>query len=198
MAESIIDGTGSGIEAKVDKTNRLHVHSVSEGLVEFAASNGDSYNINTGTIALTSANESSLLYFKNNGEFEVHISAIGFLMGNSTGGVGDVNITVVKNASLGTVISDAVNVAINENKNTGSSQSLVLDVYKGGEGKTITNGVDTYYSLIAGSARPYVITTGTIVIPKGGSIGVKMTPQTSNSAMNVQVFMSLTEYKIDS
>ena len=198
MAETIIDGTGKGFEAKVDSTNRLHVHSVNESLVEFAASNGDSYNINTGTLVLTSALESSLLYFKNNGDFEVHISSIGFLMGNSTGGVGDVNITVVKNCSLGTVVTDAVEVDINENKNTGSSKELSLQAYKGGEGKTLTNGVDTYYSLIAGAARPYVITTGTIVVPKGGSIGVKLTPQTSNTAMNVQVFMSVTEYKIDS
>jgi len=198
MAETIIDGTGKGFEVKVDSTNRLHVHSVNESLVEFAASNGDSYNINTGTLVLTSALESSLLYFKNNGDFEVHISSIGFLMGNSTGGVGDVNITVVKNCSLGTVVTDAVEVDINENKNTGSSKELSLQAYKGGEGKTLTNGVDTYYSLIAGAARPYVITTGTIVVPKGGSIGVKLTPQTSNTAMNVQVFMSVTEYKIDS
>ena len=110
MAETIIDGTGSGYEVKVDSTNRLHVHSVTEGLVEFAASNGDSYNINTGSIVLTSANESSLLFFKNNGDFEVHISTIGFLMGNSTGGTGDVNITVTKNSTLGTVITDAVDV----------------------------------------------------------------------------------------
>ena len=72
-----------------------------------------------------------------------------------------------------------------------------MQAYKGGEGKTLTDGIDTYYSLIAGSARPYIIATGTIVIPKGGSIGVKMTPQASNTAMNVQVFLSVTEYKID-
>ena len=66
MAEQIIDGTGTGAKVKVDSANRLHTHSVTEDLIEYAASQGDSYNINTGTINLTSATESALLYFKNN------------------------------------------------------------------------------------------------------------------------------------
>lgn len=197
MSEQIIDGTGSGKKAKVDAQNRLHTHSVSEGLVEHASANGNSYNINTGTLTLTSSNESGLLYLKNNADSDVHIASIGYLMGNSTGGTGDINITVVRNPSLGTVVSDASLVDINENKNVGSSKELTVNAYKGGEGKTITNGDPLYYSLVAGSARGYVISTGTVVIPKGGAIGVKLTPQTGNTSMNVQVFMSVTEYRID-
>jgi hypothetical protein len=197
MAEQIIDGTGSGQKVKVDAQNRLHTHSVTEGLVEHASANGNSYNVNTGTITLTSATESSLLYLKNNSDFDIHIASIGYLMGNSTGGTGDINITVLRNPSLGTVVSDASIVAINKNKNVGSSKDLTADIFKGGEGKTITDGDPLYYSLVAGSARGYVIATGTIVVPKGGSIGVKLTPQTGNTSMGVQVFMSVTEYKID-
>ena len=196
MAETIIDGTGKGFEAKVDSNNKLSVYSVSENKVEFAASNGDSYNINTGTLVLTSAIESSLLYLKNNGDSDLHIASIGFLLGNSTGGAGDLNVTVVKNCTLGTVVTDEVVVDINQNKNTGSSQELVADIYKGGEGKTITNGTDLYYSLVAGAGRPYVISTGTVAIPKGSSIGIKLTPQTGNTSMSLQVFLSVTEYKI--
>jgi hypothetical protein len=197
MSEQIIDGTGTGKKAKVDSQNRLHTHSVTEGLVEHASSNGNSYNINTGTITLTSANESGLLYLKNNSDSDIHIASIGYLMGNSTGGTGDINITVLRNPSLGTVVSDEVLVSINENKNVGSSKELTADIYKGGEGKTITDGTPLYYSLVAGSARGYVIATGTIVVPKGGAIGVQLTPQTGNTSMGVQVFMSVTEYKID-
>ena len=197
MSEQIIDGTGSGKRVKVDSQNRLHTHSVTEGLVEHASANGNSYNINTGTMTLTSSTESSLLYLKNNADADVHIASIGYLMGNSTGGIGDINITVLRNPSLGTVVTDAVIVDINQNKNVGSSKNLTADAFKGGEGKTITNGEPLYYSLVAGSARGYVIETGTIVIPKGGSIGIKLTPQTSNTSMGVQVFMSVTEYKID-
>jgi hypothetical protein len=197
MAEQIVDGTGSGKKVKVDAQNRLHTHSVTEGLVEHASANGNSYNINTGSLALTTANESALLYLKNNSDFDIHIASIGYLMGNSTGGAGDINITVLKNPSLGTIVTDESDVAINQNKNVGSSKNLTANAYKGGEGKTFTNGEPLYYSLVAGSARGYVIATGTIVVPKGGSIGINLTPQTGNTAMDVQVFMSVTEYKID-
>lgn len=197
MAEQILDGTGTGKKAKVDTTNRLHTHAVSESLIEYASSQGDSYNINTGTMSLTTDTESALIYVKNNNDAELHIASIGYLMGNSTGGTGDISITVLRNPTLGTVVSDAIGVDINQNKNVGSSKELNIDAYKGGEGKTITDGTPFYYSLIAGSARGYVIATGTIVIPKGGSIGVKLTPQTSNTSMDMQVFMSVTEYKID-
>ncbi len=61
MAEEIKDGTGTGKKVKVDAQNRLHTHSVTEGLVEHASSNGNSYNINTGTMTLTTGKESGLI-----------------------------------------------------------------------------------------------------------------------------------------
>lgn len=194
MAEEIKDGTGTGHRAKVDASNRLHVQSVTETINESASENGRAYNINTGTLSLTSANESAVLYFKNTGDNDIHVASIGYLLGNSTGGSGDLNLKVVKNPTAGTVVSDASAVAINENKNAGSSKSLSVLAYKGGEGKTLTDGTDFYLSLQSGAARSYVINTGTLVMPKGSSIGVKITPQASNTAMNVQVFLSVIEY----
>ena len=197
MAEQILDGTGSGRKAKVDSGNRLHTHSVTETIAENASENGEAFNVNTGTINLTTANESGVLYFKNNGDKPIHIISIGYLLGNSTGGSGDVTLKVTKNSTAGTVISDAVPVPILENKNVGSSNVLDVNAYKGAEGKTITDGDDFYYSLLAGAARPYVIATGTLVVPKGGSIGVLVTPQSGNTSMNVQIFLSIIEYTLD-
>jgi len=197
MAEQIIDGTGSGKKAKVDNGNRLHTHSVSESIIEFAALNGESYNINTGTITLTTANESAVLYFKNNGENPINIASVGYLLGNSTGGAGDLLATVYLNPTTGTIVSGATDVDINVNKNFGSSKVLAVDAYKGAEGNTITNGGDAYYSLLNGAGKQYVISTGTVVIPKGSSIGVSITPQTGNTNMDIQVFMSVTEYTLD-
>jgi hypothetical protein len=193
MAEQIVDGTGTGYKLKVDPNNRGHVFSVSETIAEAAARQGDSYNINTGNIILTSANKSSILYLKNNGDVDLAILSIGFLMGNSTGGTGDVVVEVTKNPTAGTLISGALPVLIDENKNAGSSKSLNIDVFKGLEATTITNGTDWYYSTLAGSARAYVIATGSIIIPKGSSMSVSITPQTSNTSMNFSLFMSLIE-----
>ena len=197
MAEQLLDGTGTGKRAKVDVSNRLHTHSVTETIIQNAARTGDSYNINSGPITLTTASQSALLYFKNTGDSDIHIAAVGYLIGNSTGGAGDFHATVVKNPTTGTVISDAVAVAINENKNVGSSKILDIETYKGAEGKTFTNGEDFYFSLLGGAARTYVISTGTIVVPNGGSIGVNVTPQIGNTSMEIQIFMSVTEYNLD-
>jgi len=194
--EIYIGNPTNGDKALVTSEGRLRTYSVSETIVENAAEDGNSYNVNTGTINLTSANESGVLYLKNNGINDLHIASIGFLLGNSTGGTGDLEVKVYKNSTAGTLISGATDVDILENKNGGSSNTLTVDCYKGAEGSTITDGASWYTSLLAGSARPYVISTGTIVIPKGGSVSVSITPQASNTSMNVQVFLSLIEYTL--
>lgn len=197
MAETIIDGTGNGKKVRVDSRNRLHTHSVSETVGESASGNGDTYNINTGTISLTTANESALLYLKNNGDFPLRITTIGFLIGNSTAGTGDLNLSVDKNSIAGTIISGASVVDINQNKNVTSSKSLTVDVFKGAEGNTATGGAETFKTLLSDSAVTYTIMTGDITIPKGGSITVFATPQASNTSMGIQVFLAVTDYKLD-
>lgn len=192
----ILDGTGDGNKAKVDSDNRVHALSISATVQEDGAINGNTYNINTGTITLTSASESALLYFKNNGSNDVQITSIGYLIGNSTGGTGDLSPKVIRNPTGGTIVSGAVDVPVNINKNFGSFNTLTADVYKGAEGNTFTGGSDGYYSLLPGDARAYIINTGVLQLPKGSSIGISMTPQTGNTSMDVQVFMSITEYKL--
>jgi hypothetical protein len=193
MAESIIDGTGTGNVAKVDSRNRLSTLSISETTSESAARDGNSYNINTGTINLTSANESGVLYIKNNGDNDIVLLQIGYLVGNSTGGTGDFNAKVVFNPTGGTVISGATSVDVNVNKNAGSSKTLTVDCYKGAEGNTITGGNDTYLSLLPSAGRSYVINTGSIHLPKGSSLGITLTPQSSNTSTDVQIFLAVIE-----
>jgi hypothetical protein len=197
MGFEILDGSGTGLRAKVDSNYRLHTHSVSESISENASSNGESYNVNTGTINLTSSSESSVVYLKNTDEKDLLISTIGYLLGNSTGGTGNLTIDVYKNPSAGTLISDAVNADIIENKNTGSNNTLEANVYKGGEGKTCTGGTLFYSSLIAKSAGSYIVGTGNIVVPKGKSICVKISPQALNTSMDVQVFISVSKSILD-
>lgn len=190
----IADGAGKGRWAEVDKNQRLQTKSVSLSSVEASATQGDTYNINTGTIALTSANKSAVLYLKNNGENDLNITSIGFLLGNSTGGSGDLTVEVVRGPTGGTIVSSATDVSININKNFGSTKEIVIDAFKGVEASTLTGGTAGYSSLLNGSAKQYTIATGTLVLPRGSSIGVNITPQTGNTAMNVQVFFAVTEF----
>ena len=195
MAEEIQDGTGNGgYRARVDEFGRLHVNSVSQTEPNNASKFGKSFNVNTGNVTLTSANESALLYLKNEGEENIIISTIGYLLGNSTGGSGDVTARVIKNPNAGTIIDNAANVDIIENKNFGSSNLLDALTYKGDEAETFTNGVNAFDSLIAGAGRAYVIATGDVVLPKGASLGIALTPPTGNSSMDVQVFLALITY----
>lgn len=197
MGEVILDGSGKGYEAKVDKSLRLHTHSVSETVGESASEAGDSYNINTGSINLTTTNESAILYFKNNGDFNLRITTIGFLIGNSTGGSGDFNLRVDKGSFGGTIITNAVDVAINQNKNVSSSNILTAEAFLGVEGDTGIGGTMLYNSLLAGSGRIYSIATGDVTLPKGGSITVFATPQAGNTSTNIQVFLAVTDYKLN-
>ena len=194
--EIYIGNPSTGDKAKVTPAGLLKTHSVSESIVEDAAGAGNSFNINTGIISLTSASTSAMLYFKNNGEEQIHISTIGFLLGNSTGGTGDLVCDVVKNPTAGTIVSGATDVDINQNKNAGSSKVLTVNAYKGAEALTVTGGEAWYTSLLPGAGRGYVIATGTLVLTPGSSIGVSITPQTSNTAMSAQVFLSLIKYTL--
>jgi hypothetical protein len=196
MSTQILDGTGNGYKVMIDSKKRIHAFSVSTDIQGQSAVEGNTYNINTGTVSLSSANESGLLYFKNNGETDLHISSIGYLIGNSTGGTGDIIAKVLRNPDGGTVVSDETLVDVNINKNFGSSESLTVSAYKGGEGKTLTGGEEAYYSLVPKDATQYVIATGTLVIPKGKSLGVSITPQSGNTSMDVQVFLAVINYKL--
>lgn len=187
----------NGDKAVVTSEGLLRTYSVSESIVENAAENGNSFNINTGTINLTgNATKSAVLYLKNNGSLDLHIATVGYLLGNSTSGTGDLTLEAVRNPTGGTIVSGATNVDINVNKNAGSSDTLTVDAFKGAEGLTLTGGETWYTSLLAGAARPYAIATGTLVITPGSSIGVNITTQASNTSMNAQVFLSLIKYTI--
>ena len=197
MGQMIIkDGEGSGRNAKVDSVGRIHTHSVSETIGQDASKDGRSYNVNTGTITLTSATASGLLFIENTGDTPIHISTVGFLIGNSTGGTGDLTLNITKNITGGTLESAATAPEIIANKNAGSNLSLDAYVYAGVEGSTVTGGTAFYTSLLAGAARPYIISTGDIVLPRGSNIAVSVTPQTSNTSMNIQVFLAINEYNL--
>ena len=188
----IEDGTGDGFQAKVNSRKQILAEAVSSTIVEDASANGNSYNVNTGTITLTSDSKSAILYLKNNGDNDLTISQIGYLFCNSTNGAGDASAEVIKNPKAGTLISTATVVDINQNKNFGSSSTITVDAYKGAEASTITDGDLSYLSLFK-ALGAYTINTGSIVLPKGSSIGINVTPQAGNTSMSIQCFFSIIE-----
>lgn len=181
-----IQGNDGAATYKVGATARgqIKAFSVSESEAQEATELGDGYNINTGAIGLTSSTESGVLYFKNGESRRFIIEAIAVGVG-SAGTVTDVSqITLIKNPTGGTLISNATPVDINENRSFGSSNSLASSLaYKGAEGNTVTGGDDAFLFFQAAGGR--LIADIQLELNPGNSIAVKIDTNTSSGTTNV-------------
>jgi hypothetical protein len=179
MSKIIMDGTGTGNTAKVGG-NRLFGHSVTEDEAIHSTEKGDAYNINTGTIGLTSASESSVLYIQNNEEQDLIIEALAVGIG-SAGTVSDLSaIKVIRNP---TSVSYSAAVDMNQNRNFGSSKTLTADAYKGAEGATHTGGNEIIQFFAGAGTRLFAPIN--LLLPKGSSIAVNIDTNTSSGTTNV-------------
>ena len=183
---AIIQDAATGKTARVNLDNTLSAHSISLTEAEHATDLGDSYNINSGLVTLTTAGESGILYFKNNEDRNVHIDGLVMILGPSTGGVATdtTRIRVYGDPTTGTLISGAATADIVRNRNIGITSSLDANVYKGAEGSTITDGTLFLDSLQnPASTVPIAID---ITLPKGKAIAISYEPNDSNTNMKVQ------------
>lgn len=178
------DSTGTGNGAKVDSKNRLHVKSVSTTEPQEQTKQGNSFDIDSALIALTSANPSGVFFIKNNEDVDFVLETLFFNFGPSTGGAGVLLIEVLRNPTVGTLISGGTDIE-KRNRNFGSSSTLNADAKGGAEADTVTNG-DRFFDILESPSKQFPIPVD-ITIPKGSSIAVRITPQTGNTAMNVIV-----------
>ena len=177
-------GAGKNYSAEVDVTNKLAVRSITESESVESTDLGNAYNINTGTIGLTSSTESAILYYKHNEDQPIIIEALAVGIG-SAGTVTDSSvITLIKNPTAGTIISGATAVDMNQNRNFASSNTLLNSLaYKGAEGNTFTDGDDV--GIFYQSAGGRLFAAINFELRKGNSIGVKIDTNTSSGTTNV-------------
>lgn len=158
---------------KIDKDHRMHIHAVTEGSAQKALEIGNDYNINTGIITLSTSNPSGILYFKNNenSDLVVRITALGLGTGGSP--TDAATVTLIKNPTGGTLISNAVDVDIFQNLNAGSANELLSSVaYKGVEGDTVTGGEE--WLLFTETRR--LVSTTQFILAKGNAVGLTVNP----------------------
>ena len=188
MSITIKDGTGSGRVAKVTSENRVETASITQADKDHAADLEDKYNINTGDITLTDANETTVLYIKNNETNDLVITALIYNLGATTSGTGDVKIDVIRNPTAGDIVTDAVTSGvIISNQNFGSSNTLTADVYKGDTADAVvTDGAVSISTRSASNTGRIVVSLGALVIPKGSSLAINYTPPTSNTSQITQ------------
>ena len=186
MTIIIKDGTGTGNTVKVNSNNRLFVNAITLAEDTAKAQEGEAFLMITGAINLTSDNESAVIYFQNQEERDVVVDGIGlqtsFATGSATTSLG--TIILVRNPTGGTIISDAVDGLVT-NRNYGSNNLLSANGYKGGEGKTMTGGVESLVGVTT-----YVgglVLEEPIILPKGSSFGIKVTPPTDNTSADIYV-----------
>jgi len=193
MSDYIQDGTGTGSRATVDTKNRLHTFAISGSGATEAALNGDLYNINTETIELTSDGASSLLYMKNTNTEPWVMTRLFYNAGTSTGGTGDFLAELIANPTTGTLISGGTAITPH-NLNFASSKTLTSTALKGADGSTITDGTTRVSTIIPSSGSRVLIAFDSIIIAAGSSFAVRITPQTGNTSMNIQVGANLHKY----
>ena len=180
---AIIQDSATGSTAKVSVSNRLQVHSITTSEASTAATEGDGYNINTGLIALTDATESGVLYVKNNENRDLQIEFIEVILAPSTGGLitDSTHVRVYRNPIGGTLITGAIAVSDNQNRNFGTNRTLTADTYKGATGNTVTGG-DVIMEVLVNPGEREILSID-MTLTKGDSIAVSYEPNDSNTNM---------------
>jgi len=181
MGFQLEDGKGRGFIAGVGLDNRLLVSSVNETVFQYSAEEGDAYFIGTPLITATTANESALFYIKNN-EDENLIFENFFLTAENTvsGSPNMFRVNWYRNPT--SISSGTATQALNQN--FGSSNTLDADIEYGVEGSTVTGG-----SLVATLSLPigqFNDITANLVLGKGSSFVITVTPPAGNTNMPVQ------------
>ena len=179
----IDSGTGESYSAKVDSENKLHTRTVSSTELQAEVRKGHAYNINTGEITLTNDTSTPVLYLKNNELNDLFVSGIIVGLNHSTGGSATdlCTVTVTRNPTGGTIVSNATAVDINSNRNYGSQNTLTADVYKGATGNTMTGDTDHIIAYNGDGGRLFLSIEE--VLPKGSSIGIEVKAPSGNTSM---------------
>lgn len=184
----IDSGTGNGFSAGVDNTNKLQTRAVTKDGALEASIDGNAYALTSGSITLTSATSSAVLWFQNEEEFPLIMERVVFGAGVSTGGTGPCTITSQINPTgLG---SGSGTEVIDINSNIGSTQTLTTSESEiGQQGATITGGTSgpAFYF-------PTELTSSfnsTVTIPKGSGIAFAVIPPTGNTSLAVSITLNV-------
>ena len=184
----IKDGTGQGYQAKVDSKNRIQVKAVSKDIQQFASEEKDLYRISTPVVTLTSANNSTLLYVRNDSpNRNLIVPQIVIAVGNSTGNSAGDLVTSIGRANVtgGTIVSGATAASlIPLNLSVATAPPIVA--YSGVEGSTNTVAADVP-SYAAFPQESITFNPFFIVVTPGNNFIISITPPAGNTSMTAQV-----------
>ena len=179
----ISDGAGTSREARVDGDLRLHTQSVIIPEVVQATDRGVAYNTNTGAITISSTGTSGILYIRNDDVYEYVVEAIA--IGNDGGATMSPRpyIEVYSNPSAGTLISGAIPVEMNANRNFSTTRPFVSSAYKGTDTATLSGG--TKVALLQSTPGGRDFFTINFILRPGNSIGITYTRTISSGSSQI-------------
>lgn len=176
----IQDGTGKGNLAKVGNDNRLQVRAVSENEVIHNGESGKAYNFNTGLISVSG--DATLMYLKNTSSENLIITGVALGSFEGITHSDDPYVTIVRNPTGGDIISDATAIDMDQNRNFGSNDTAEVTAYKGKTSGTMTGGNDLAILQVSSGGRSFFGLD--FILPKGSSIGIKLTANVSSGSAN--------------
>jgi hypothetical protein len=131
--------------------------------------------MSTGSVSLSSGGESCIAYMRYTGADPFVIKEIIIIPGGSTGGSGNALIKIIKNPTDGTIIDNAVAFSAVNNR---ASLLISLEL----EGDTLTDGSNFAITTRDNFDEPVTFDAANIILKKGNSLGVCITPPAGNTA----------------
>jgi len=175
----IQDGKGTQYQAGVTLDGKLETFStVINEMAIVSKDRGKSYILATDYISLsTTASFNALAYIKNNSDKDLLIHS----MRTCSDATGSMQIRLLSNPTAGTIVSDA-NVGDQLPANVGSSEPFGGLFYSAsGDGKTFTDGDNLSQFINKSPGHSVQDYEGSIVIPKGKSIGLQVKPSVATT-----------------
>jgi hypothetical protein len=180
MGFEITDGTGKGNSAGVDNTGRLLTRSITEDIFQNAAEEGEAYFIGTPLITASTANESALIYIKNNEDSPLILGSFFLIAENSNATVQMFRVNWYKNPT--SITGGTATFPLNQN--FGSSQTLDADIEYGAEASAIVGG--TLSATLSFPIGVFNEISANLVLEKGSSVVISVVPPSGNTGMPVQ------------
>lgn len=181
-----VDEKGNPSEASV-KNGRLLTRSISTDEIEAAVSNGLGFQSYTAVMSFATAVKQMVFFLENNEDDDIFITSATLGTGVSAGGSDNaILIEQIGNIGVSDPITSATS-ALTTNRNAGSPKVFDGTINKGpaalGGTEVATNGVLGDFT----RSRTFDLTAQ---LPKGGSIGVAITPPAGNTGMDMTLVVT--------
>jgi len=180
MSTTIQDGTGSKRKVAVNSKNKLETVAIISSEEIDVTRSGETYTVSSGTVSFTGSAETAMLYLKNDDDRDMTIDRAVVFIGSASGSLPheDWTLKIIRNPpATGTIITNAVASGVS-NGNHGSNNLPDATYYKGVQGDTLGGNAAGFPIQQQSNRYIYPIQK---ILPKGTSIGLKLTPPASNA-----------------